>query len=87
MTDKKQIMIDGINLSDIRSRLEHGQRMSISTKEFEQIIDLLEEKMQECQKIEEENKELQQACEELNTRLELVYKENERLWRKIINDR
>lgn len=51
MTDKEQTIIDGINLSDIRSRLEHGQRMSISTKEFEQIIDLLEEKMQECEEL------------------------------------
>lgn len=63
---QKKTIIDDINLSDIRSRLEDGQRASISTKEFEKIIDLLEEKTQDCQRLEEENKKLQQTCEELN---------------------
>lgn len=52
MADKEQIIIDGINLSNIRLYLETGHRASISTKEFEKILDLLEEKTQECEKYE-----------------------------------
>lgn len=49
MTNKEQTIIDGIILNDVKNLLFTGQRSSITTSTFEKIIDLLEEKAQECE--------------------------------------
>lgn len=43
-----QIIINGTNLNDIKELLYTGQRVAITTSTFEKIIELLEEKTQEC---------------------------------------
>lgn len=63
--NKDQIIIDGVNLSNIRLYLETGHRSSVSTKEFEKIIDLLERKTQEMNSIHEYYKELRSNATEL----------------------
>ena len=50
MTDK-QIIIDGFNLEYIKGLLYNGQRSAITTKIFEEIIEELERKEQECEKL------------------------------------
>lgn len=50
MTDK-QIIIDGENIERIKTLLFEGQRGAISTKTFEAIIEALERKEQECEKL------------------------------------
>lgn len=52
MTDK-QIIIDGVKLEDIKNFLFTGQKMAISTKTFEAIIDEIEKLTQECEKLKE----------------------------------
>lgn len=52
MADKKEIIINGINISNIQLYLETGHRAAISTKEFEKIIDTLVVKTQECEELE-----------------------------------
>lgn len=42
MTDK-EIIIDGIKLEDIKNLLYTGQKMSISTKTFEAMVDKIED--------------------------------------------
>ena len=49
MTDKQ--IIDGENLDRIKNLLFEGQRDAISTKTFEAIIETLELKEQECEKL------------------------------------
>ena len=49
MTDK-QIIIDGFNLKYIKELLYNGQRSAITTNIFEEIIQKLERKEQECEK-------------------------------------
>lgn len=49
MTDKKSIMIDNINLDDVKNLLYTGQRTAITTATFEKIIERLEEKTAECE--------------------------------------
>lgn len=53
MTDK-QIIIDGFNLEYIKELLYNGQRSAITTKIFEEIIEKLERKEQECEELEKE---------------------------------
>lgn len=50
MTDK-EIIIDGIRLEDIKNLLYTGQKMAISTKTFEAIIEQLQRKEQECEEL------------------------------------
>lgn len=52
VADKKEIIINGINISNIQLYLETGHRAAISTKEFEKIIDTLVVKTQECEELE-----------------------------------
>ena len=50
MTDK-QIIIDGFKLEYIKELLYTGQRSAITTKIFEEIIEKLESKEQECEEL------------------------------------
>lgn len=61
MTDK-EIIIDGYKLEDIKNLLFTGQRMSISTKTFEAIIDELQHKEQECERYKKVLKELDEMA-------------------------
>ncbi len=45
---------EGINLDDVKFLLSTGQRMAITTRTFEKIIDLLEEKTAECEEREQD---------------------------------
>lgn len=47
MTNKEVIMIDGYTIKDLKDLLFTGQKMAISTKTFEAIIDELQRKEQE----------------------------------------
>ena len=51
MTENKSIIIDGLNLEYIKELLYNGQRSAITTNIFEAIIEELERKEQECEKI------------------------------------
>lgn len=51
MTDKEQIIIDGIILNDVKDLLFTGQRSSITTSTFEKIIDFLAQKTRECEEL------------------------------------
>lgn len=42
-------MKEDTNLEDVKFLLSTGQRMAITTRTFEKIIDLLEEKTAECE--------------------------------------
>ncbi len=77
--DKEQIIIDGVNLSNIRLYLETGHRSSVSTKEFEKIIDLLERKTQEYTDLKEDYNELEQRHNEAFQEFERLKKECEEL--------
>lgn len=44
----RPLVIDDINLDDVKYLLYSGQRMSITTATFEKIIERLEELTQEC---------------------------------------
>lgn len=50
MTDK-EIIIDDYKLEDIKNLLFTGQKMAISTKTFEAIIEQFEAKEQECEEL------------------------------------
>lgn len=50
MIDNK-IVINGTTLNDIKKLLYTGQRAAITTSSFERIIELLEEKTQECKNL------------------------------------
>ncbi len=52
----KEIIIDGVKLEDIKKLLFTGQKMAISTKTFEAIIEQLERKTQECEELKEKYK-------------------------------
>lgn len=77
--NKDQIIIDGVNLSNIRLYLETGHRSSVSTKEFEKIIDLLERKTQEYTELKEDYKELEKRHNEVFQDFERLKKECEEL--------
>ena len=47
----EEIIIDGYTIKDLKNLLSTGQRMSISTKTFEALIEELEHKNQECEKV------------------------------------
>lgn len=79
MINKDQIIIDGVNLSNIRLYLETGHRSSVSTKEFEKIIDLLERKTQEYTDLKEDYNELEQRHNEAFQEFERLKKECEEL--------
>ena len=81
MTDK-QIIIDGYNLEYIKELLYNGQRSAISTKTFEAIIETLENKEQECERLKEN---LPNAITRLMKQLDQLKAENEEL--KGIRDR
>lgn len=81
--NKDQIIIDGVNLSNIRLYLETGHRSSVSTKEFEKIIDLLERKTQEYTDLKEDYNELEQRHNEAFQEFERLKKECEELKEKI----
>lgn len=49
--DKTKVVINGTTLDDIKELLYTGQRMAITTGTFEKIIELLEEKIQECKNL------------------------------------
>ena len=73
MTDKEQIIIDGIILNDVKKLLFTGQRNSITTSTFEKIIDFLEEKMQECNELKKECENIKTEARELfNAKCELL---------------
>ena len=78
MTDKEQIIIDGENLERIKKLLYEGQKMAISTKTFEAIIEQLARKTQECEELKEkdkayENLALHIKCPHCNKELELMF--------------
>lgn len=72
MTDK-EIIIDGYKLEDIKNLLFTGQKISISTKTFEAIIEQFEAKEQEC----EELKEQLQILDEEDITFQLTQKQFE----------
>ncbi len=82
MTDKEQIIIDGIILNDVKDLLFTGQRSSITTSTFEKIIDLLEEKTQECELQQKIIDELGSECK----RISKNYKEDEERYRKAFEE-
>lgn len=51
MTDKQEVIINNINLDDVKKLLYTGQRTAITTATFEKIIELLEEKTAECEEL------------------------------------
>lgn len=69
MTDKQEVIINNINLDDVKKLLYTGQRTAITTATFEKIIELLEEKTAECEelkaKLKEKDSELSKKCFEL----------------------
>lgn len=56
MTDK-EIIIDGYKLEGIKNLLFTDQKLVISTKTFEAIIEQLEAKKQECKELKEKHNE------------------------------
>ena len=77
MTDK-QIMIDGYSLKDLKDLLFTGQKLAISTKTFEKIIEELERKEQECERL---KKALQKESELVQT-WQQREKETHNVWLK-----
>lgn len=81
MTDK-EIIIDGVKLEDIKNLLFTGQKMAISTKTFEAIIEQLERKTQELEQLKTVSYELQELKaekEDLKKWYKYLCKFNERL--------
>ena len=70
--DNEQIIIDGIILNDVKDLLFTGQRSSITTSTFEKIIDLLEEKTQECEELKEKIKIYSEAFDNPEFRVALT---------------
>ena len=57
--------IEGISLERVKQDLLNGRRDSISTKTFEAIIDLLEDKIKECEIFRKGNDEKNELLEKL----------------------
>ena len=63
------------NIKIIKNLLYTGQRSAISTKDFELIIEKLEESQAECYKLKIENNELKQNNKDLSTIVDRLSKE------------
>ena len=63
MTDKQEVIINNINLDDVKKLLYTGQRTAITTATFEKIIELLEEKTAECEELKKEKQDYCLNCD------------------------
>ena len=63
---KRPLVIDDINLEDVKHLLYTGQKMAITTATFEKIIELLEEKTAECEELKKKSLRLTAAGIDLN---------------------
>lgn len=71
MTDK-QIIIDGFNLEYIKKLLYNGQRSAITTNIFEAIIEELESKEQECERLSFDNFDLKDQLTDLKFKYKTI---------------